>query len=113
MAATWTQRRVSTLLTELKALPPEAWQRLSAGDGAKGPRWYDWYRLPLVPPLQEGYERWCVVRRSRADPDDLQAYVTFAPVGTDLATLVAGGGAALDDRGRLRAGQGRGGARPV
>jgi SRSO17 transposase len=89
VAATWTQRRVSTLLTELKALPAEAWQRLSAGDGAKGPRWYDWYRLPLVPPLQEGDERWCLVRRSIADPTDLQAYVTFAPVGTDLATLVA------------------------
>ena len=89
VAATWTQRRVSTLLTERKALPADAWQRLSAGDGAKGPRWYDWYRLPLVPPWQEGYERWLLVRRSRADPDDRQAYVTFAPVGTDLATLVA------------------------
>ena len=29
------------------------------------------------------------MRRSLADPDDRQAYVTFAPVGTDLATLVA------------------------
>jgi SRSO17 transposase len=88
VAATWTQRRVSTLLKELKELPAEAWQRLSAGDGAKGPRRYDWYRLPLVPPLHEGYERWCLVRRSLSDPDDLQAYVAFAPAGTDLATLV-------------------------
>ena len=88
VAATWTQRRVSPLLQELTDLPADAWQRLSAGDGAKGPRLYDWYRLPLVPPLQEGYERWCLVRRSLSDPDELQAYVTFAPVGTDLATLV-------------------------
>ena len=43
----------------------------------------------MVPPWQEGYERWLLVRRSRANPDDRQAYVTFAPVGTDLATLVA------------------------
>jgi SRSO17 transposase len=86
--ATWTQRRVSTLLQELRSLPAQGWQRLSAGDGAKGPRRYDWYRLPLVPPLQEGYERWFLVRRSLADPDELQAYVTFAPVGTDRATLV-------------------------
>jgi SRSO17 transposase len=56
VAATWTQRRVSTLLQELRTLPAEAWQRLSAGDGAKGPRLYDWYRLPLVPPLQQGYD---------------------------------------------------------
>jgi SRSO17 transposase len=54
VAATWTQRRVSTLLQELQqTLPAAAWQRLSAGDGEKGPRWYDWYRLPLIPPLQE------------------------------------------------------------
>jgi SRSO17 transposase len=86
--ATWTQQRVSTLLQELRTLPAEAWQRLSAGDGAKGPRVDDWYRLPLVPPLQEGYERWCLVRRSLSDPDELQAYVAFAPVGTELATLV-------------------------
>ncbi len=88
VAATWTQRRVSTLLTELRELPPHGWQRLSAGDGEKGPRWYDWYRLPLVPPLQEGFARWCLVRRSLADQEDLQAYVVFAPVDTDLATLV-------------------------
>ena len=88
VAATWTQRRVSTLLKEFQALPEEAWQRLSAGDGEKGPRWYDWYRLPLVPPLQEGFERWCLVRRSLSDPDDRQAYVAFAPAGTDLAALV-------------------------
>ncbi len=88
VAATWTQRRVSTLLKELQAMPAAAWQRLSAGDGEKGPRWYDWYRLPLIPPLQAGYERWCLVRRSLRDPDDLQAYVVFAPAGTELATLV-------------------------
>jgi SRSO17 transposase len=89
VAATWTQRRVSTLLHELpQTVPAEAWQRLSAGDGATGPRLYDWYRLPLVPPLQAGYERWCLVRRSLSDPDELQAYVAFAPAGTDLATLV-------------------------
>ncbi len=88
VAATGTQRRVSTLLKELQEVPDAGWQRLSAGDGEKGPRWYDWYRLPLVPPLQEGYERWCLVRRSLRDPKDLQAYVVFAPVGTELATLV-------------------------
>lgn len=88
-AATWTQRRVSTLLQELQqAAPAAAWQRLSAGDGAKGPRWYDWYRLPLVPPLQAGWERWLLVRRSLSDSKDLQAYVVFAPAGTTRAELV-------------------------
>jgi SRSO17 transposase len=86
LAATWTPHRVSTLLTQ--ELPQEGWERLSAGEGAKGPRWYDWYRLPLVPPLQDSYERWLLVRRSVSDPTELQAYVVFAPVGTPLAALV-------------------------
>jgi SRSO17 transposase len=85
VAATWTQRRVSTLLAEL---PAQGWERLSAGDGEKGPRWYDWYWLPLVPPLQEPFERWFLVRRSISDPTDLQAYVVFAPVGTAPEVLV-------------------------
>jgi SRSO17 transposase len=40
VAATWTQRRVSTLLKEVQAqaVPADAWQRLSAGDGATGRR---------------------------------------------------------------------------
>jgi len=85
VAATWTPRRVSTLLKEL---PKEGWERLSAGAGEKGPRWYDWYRLPLVPPLQEGFARWLLVRRSLSDPTDLQASVVFAPLGTTLEALV-------------------------
>jgi SRSO17 transposase len=88
VATTWPPRRVSTLLHELRELLADRWQRRSAGDGAKGPRRYDWYRLPLVPPLQEGFARWCLVRRSLRDPDDLHAYVVFAAVGTPLADLV-------------------------
>src|SRR3712207_5258884 len=30
----------------LAKVPPEGWERLSAGDGAKGPRLYDWAHLP-------------------------------------------------------------------
>jgi hypothetical protein len=31
-------------------LPTRAWRRLSAGDGAKGPRVYDWARVALTRP---------------------------------------------------------------
>ena len=37
------QRQVKTIFATLGA---EGWCRLSAGDGAKGPRWYDWWWLP-------------------------------------------------------------------
>jgi hypothetical protein len=64
-----------------------AWQRLSAGDCSKGPRLYDWLRLPLNPPLQEGFERWLLVRRSIEESDELSAYSVFAPEGTTLEEL--------------------------
>lgn len=38
------------------ALDPEDWQRLSAGDGAKGPRVYDWALIPLAPPRAAGLQ---------------------------------------------------------
>jgi hypothetical protein len=39
----WRQRRIAAYLADP---PADGWQRLSAGDGAKGPRWYDWVRYP-------------------------------------------------------------------
>ena len=88
------QHRVSAVLEALRKgeLPleedeEEGWQRLSAGDGSKGPRLYDWLRLLLNPPLAEGFERWLLVRRSIEDPDELTAYTVFAPEGTTLEEL--------------------------
>jgi len=80
----WQQHRVGDLLV---ALPSEGWTCLSAGDGAKGPRLYDWLLIPLMKPLVEGWQRWLLVRRSLSDPTDLTAYVCFAPENTSLATL--------------------------
>ena len=72
----------------LDALPQTGWQRLSAGEGAKGPRRYDWCWLPLMDPPVEGWKRWLLVRRSLSDPTDLAAYACFAPEGTPLSQLV-------------------------
>jgi SRSO17 transposase len=88
------QHRVSGVLEALRKgeLPPEeeeGWQRLSAGEGSKGPRLYDWTRLPLNPPLQEGFGRWLLVRRrsSLEESEELTAYTVFAPEGTTLEEL--------------------------
>ncbi|BBL78646.1 transposase [Rubrobacter xylanophilus] len=87
------QHRLSTVLESLQQGEPgleEAgggWKRLSAGDGSKGPRLYDWLRLPLNPPMQEGFERWLLVRRSIEAPEELTAYTVFAPEGTTLEEL--------------------------
>lgn len=91
--AGWQQHRVGDILAALQQgerAPIDAegdWHRLSAGDGAKGPRLYDWRRLPLNPPQQDGFERWLLVRRSIAEPDEVTAYTVFAPTGTSLETL--------------------------
>ena len=68
-------------------VPPEAWHRLSAGEGAKGPRLYDWAYLPYrgAPP---GWATGLLVRRKLDEPDELTFHLTLAPEGTDLATLV-------------------------
>jgi SRSO17 transposase len=65
----------------------EGWQRLSAGQGSKGERLYEWIRLELNRPLGEGFRRWLLVRRQIDDPDELTAYVVFAPQQTTLKEL--------------------------
>jgi hypothetical protein len=72
----WQQRRVKTLLA---ALPEEGWAQLSAGDGAKGPRRYNWRWLPLADPIDPQWRRWLLVRRRMSDPTDLTAKVVLAP----------------------------------
>jgi SRSO17 transposase len=86
------QHRVSTLLDALREGElqsaetaeeeeeegEEGWKRLSAGEGSKGPRLYDWLRLALNPPMQEGFERWLLVRRSIEDPEEISAYTVFS-----------------------------------
>lgn len=69
-------------------VPPEAWVRLSAGDGAKGPRYYDWIRVPIRPLGAPGKEYWLLARRSIAKPDELAYYVCFGPAETTLEELV-------------------------
>jgi SRSO17 transposase len=79
------QRQVKRLLA---TLPDGGWTRLSAGDGAKGPRWYDWRWLPVANPLEPGWRRWLLVRRRVSEPTELAAYVVFAPQDTTLEEVV-------------------------
>jgi SRSO17 transposase len=81
----WQQRQVKTLLATLSE---DSWTRVSAGDGAKGPRWYDWQWLPLADPVDPQWRRWLLVRRSISTPTELTAYVVFAPQATALEAVV-------------------------
>lgn len=79
------QRQVKTIVA---ALPEDGWTQLSAGEGTKGPRWYDWRRLSLADPTDPSWRRWLLVRRSRSDPTEVRAYVVFAPQETSLEAVV-------------------------
>jgi SRSO17 transposase len=72
----------------LARLPARAWRRLSAGDGAKGPRVYDWARVTLVRPGWPGRGFWLLARRSIDDPKELAFYACFGPARTTPAELV-------------------------
>jgi SRSO17 transposase len=66
---------------------PGDWVRLAAGNGAKGPRLYDWARLPLLSWQIPG-ERWLLLRRSVANPEDIAYYVAFVPCDCPLQAMV-------------------------
>jgi len=89
LAVTKAQRlgfgRVEDLVAEL---PAAGWHRLSAGDGAKGPRFYDWAYLPYGSDAAPGWEKGLLIRRSIAEPGKLAVYLTHAADGTALADLV-------------------------
>jgi SRSO17 transposase len=80
-------------------IPRGHWQRLSAGDGAKGPRLYDWAMKPLGSPVDLPWGRGLLVRRRLSTPTELAYYLVCGPVATPLAesVRVAGSRWALEE----------------
>jgi SRSO17 transposase len=78
-----------------QALPASAWARLSAGDGTKGARLYDWAYLELADLEAADYDdnlpglwtRGLLVRRSIAD-GEFSFFSTWCPIGTGIEILV-------------------------
>ena len=72
-----------------RRLPARAWQRLSAGPGAKGPRWYDWALIDAADPAGTGGTgpHWLLIRRRISD-GEYAFYRACAPSPVPLAQLV-------------------------
>jgi SRSO17 transposase len=76
-------------------LPSAGWRRLSAGEGTKGPRLYDWAYVALANLDCSAYgasrtgpwTRGLLIRRTIAD-QDLAFFSTWAPAGTSIEKLV-------------------------
>ncbi|KOG64694.1 transposase [Streptomyces griseoflavus] len=87
LAGIW---RIDQLIAQA---PPQTWQPLSCGDGAKGPRLYHWAaaQLPVnvvFDPDPPTHRRWVSARRSLARPGELAYYLAYAPEGTGVEELV-------------------------
>ena len=63
------------------------WVRCSSGDGAKGPRVYDWATVEIRPLKEPGKGYWLLSRRSLSDPGELAYYVCYGLAGTALKEL--------------------------
>jgi len=77
-----------TVADWLEDVPASSWQRLSAGEGAKGPRLYDWAWLPHASDAAGGWQKGLLIRRKLAQPETFTFYLTLAPEAAGLADLV-------------------------
>ena len=84
------QRRIDRIADEL---PADAWRRLSVGEGAKGPREYDWAAGKLGGERPHGLVKWVLVRRSIGEPAERAYYLCLAPAAADGKDLAAAAGA--------------------
>lgn len=67
-------------------VPHRAWQLLSAGDGSKGRRWYQW-ALAGIADTEHGH-RWLLIRHNPAT-GELAYFRTYSPTPVPLSRLVA------------------------
>ena len=90
------QERAHHLIDEVD---PGAWRRLSCGDGAHGPRFYDWAAVDIRPSREPGAGHWLLARRSISDPTEIAYYICFAEAQTSLEELarVAGSRWAVEE----------------
>src|SRR5260370_5899808 len=86
----WVAGRQQPIGLLASLLPQEAWAVLSAGEGSKGPRLYEWAWLQLPEQAEAGSERrrWILIRRNLADPSKRAYYRVAGPPTTQLPELV-------------------------
>jgi len=86
----WVQGQPQPVGLLAALLPEETWAVLSAGEGSKGPRLYEWAWLQLPDETEATSERarWVLIRRSLSDRSERAYYRVFGPATTTLAEVV-------------------------
>jgi SRSO17 transposase len=92
------QTRSGPLLADVASIAHQAlrrqdWHRLSASQGTKGARLFDWARLPLVQGGVVDGRHWLVIRRCLDAPHELAYYLGWALPNTPLPLMVRAIGA--------------------
>jgi SRSO17 transposase len=82
----------AALTDRMASAPADAWHRLSCGEGAQGPRVYDWAFVPLRPALRDGWVHAALVRRHPVRTAEVAYYLVYAPVDAALAEIVRAAG---------------------
>ncbi|SOE19070.1 SRSO17 transposase [Streptomyces sp. OK228] len=67
-------------------IPKRAWQRLSAGAGAKGERYYDWAQIEVHGPAGR-FGQWCLLVRRNRRTGELAFYRCFSPQPVPMSEL--------------------------
>jgi SRSO17 transposase len=68
------------------SLPTHAWQRLSAGQGSKGPRFYDWAWISIDADTEHAGQQWLLIRRNTST-GELAYYRCYTPEPVGLVLL--------------------------
>jgi SRSO17 transposase len=67
----------------------QKWKTICVGEGAKGPKEYEWLRIPVVEKRRKmpGQNLWLIARRSPENRDDIRYFISNAPRKTTLQEL--------------------------
>ncbi len=79
-------------VADIAAVPSASWVRLRCGEGAHGPRTYDWTYVPLRPALRAGWVHALLTRRHPVRLTETACYLVSAPMDTPLAEIVRAAG---------------------
>jgi SRSO17 transposase len=88
----WVALRQERLDALVKTISAEHWFQLSVGDGAKGPRVYDWAAASFGVPVTDNLHRWVLFRRNIEKPEEYAYYLCLAPAGVGVEALAQAAG---------------------
>ena len=81
--------RVNTLVDAIiRRIEESAWQTLSAGNGSRGERLYQWALATFDHPKNPQLQRFVLARRQLENPTEITYYLVSAPIGTCLQEIV-------------------------